>query len=63
VDPYAGYAQPGREHAGYATTQYASGYSQPAAQDPYRSQPPPPTHAYAAPRYFGYFDNRYLVYR
>ena len=61
-DPYA-YAPPGREHPGYPPQQQYAGYSQPAAQDAYRAAPPPPTHGYAAPRYFGYFDNHYLVYR
>jgi hypothetical protein len=60
-DPYAAYGQvPGREHPGYATQAYPA-YTQPAAADPYRTAPPPPT--YATPRYFGYFDNQYLVYR
>lgn len=64
VDPYAGYAQAPREHPSYTPTQQYGGYApQPVVQDPYRSQPPPPSHAYAAPRYFGYFPNGYLVYR
>lgn len=61
-DPYANYPQTGREHQSYATPQYS--YPQHAAQDSYR-QPaaPPPQHGYAAPRYFGYFDPHFLVYR
>lgn len=62
-DPYAAYAQPGREHPSYASTQQYPGYSQPTTQEPYRAQPPPPTHGYTQPRYFGYFDEHYLVYR
>lgn len=63
-DPYA-YPQPGRaEPSGYAgQTQQYPGYSQTAPADPYRQQPPPPTHGYTTPRYFGYFDDHYLVYR
>lgn len=48
TDPYAGYAQTGREHATYATPQYA-GYAQAPAPEAYRQQPPPPTHGYATP--------------
>ncbi|KAF2788672.1 hypothetical protein K505DRAFT_254993 [Melanomma pulvis-pyrius CBS 109.77] len=61
-DPYANYPQTGREHQSYATPQYS--YPQHAAQEAYR-QPaaPPPQHGYAAPRYFGYFDPHFLVYR
>lgn len=67
-DPYAAYAQTGREHPTYASQQYAgysqspAGYPQSTAPDPYRQQPPPPTHGYAAPRYFGYYDDQFLVY-
>jgi hypothetical protein len=66
TDPYAGYAQPGRaEQSGYAgqQSQQYQGYQQAAPAEQYRTQPPPPTHGYATPRYFGYFDDQYLVYR
>jgi hypothetical protein len=54
---YAGYA---REHAGYPPQTYT--YAQPTpGQDSYAGRPPPPT--YPTPRYFGYFDRHYLVYR
>ena len=61
-DTYANYPQTGGDHRSYATPQYS--YPQHAAQDSYR-QPaaPPPTHGYAAPRYFGHFDPYFLVYR
>ncbi|KAF2867451.1 hypothetical protein BDV95DRAFT_503049 [Massariosphaeria phaeospora] len=66
VDPYANYgAQPGaRDHPGYATPAYSYPPQSPA--DAYGRQPAAPaTHAgYAAtPRYFGYSDERFLVYR
>lgn len=64
VDPYAGYAQSGREQPTYATPQAYAGYSHSATRESaYASNPPPPTHGYATPRYFGYFDDQYLVYR
>lgn len=63
VDPYTGYTQASRDHPSYPPTQQYTGYAQPVAQDPYRQQPPPPAHVYAAPRYFGYFPNGYLVHR
>jgi hypothetical protein len=61
-DAYANYSQPGRDHQSYPNAQYS--YPPHAAQDSYR-QPaaPPPTHGYAAPRYFGHFDPYFLVYR
>jgi hypothetical protein len=62
TDPYATYGAPQRvESAGYAgtTTTYA-GYGAPT-QD--YNRPAPPTHTYQSPRYFGYFDDQYLVYR
>jgi len=63
ADPYSAYQQPaGREYSGQSG--YSS-YSAQAQPDPYghgRSAAPATT-SYAAPRYFGYFDEQYLVYR
>ncbi|ORX98017.1 hypothetical protein BCR34DRAFT_628472 [Clohesyomyces aquaticus] len=58
-DPYAGYSQP-REQQPYSSQQYYN--TQPAPES--RSNPPPPTYAgYSQPpRYFGYFDDQFLVY-
>lgn len=65
TDPYAYSQQPGaRDHPTYATQQYTSSYQQPPVDQYGRTQPPPPSHAgYTTPRYFGYFDDRFLVYR
>lgn len=68
-DSYANYpSNSGRDHPTYAPTQSAYGsYGQPVAQDPYgRAVAPTPSHTtYAAstPRYFGYYDDDFLVYR
>ncbi|KAF2714419.1 hypothetical protein K504DRAFT_468941 [Pleomassaria siparia CBS 279.74] len=60
---YGGYAQqPGREHPGYATSQYS--YPQHSAQDAYRQTAPPPPHGYpttspvAAPGFYIASDGR-----
>lgn len=55
---YSRYAQ---DHAGYPAQTYAYAQQPGAPADPYANRPPPPT--YTTPRYFGYFDRHYLVYR
>jgi hypothetical protein len=65
TDPYANYGQqPGsaRDYQSYpaAAPSYSYGAPQPP-RDPYGR--PTATPAYTAPRYFGYFDEDYLVYR
>ena len=60
ADPYS-YQQPaGRE---YASQSSYSSYPVQAQADPYGRSTAPPTGQYSAPRYFGYFDEQYLVYR
>lgn len=66
TDPYANYQSTGRaDHPAYtaATPQY-SYPSQPQPQtDPYGRATTTTQHSGYAPRYFGYFDERFLVYR
>lgn len=64
ADPYSAYQQPtGRDTRDYATPQVYSSYPAQTTTDPYGRQTAPPTGQYAAPRYFGYYDDDYLVYR
>jgi hypothetical protein len=62
ADPYSSsYQQPsGRDYP--AQSAYSSSYPV-QTTDPYGRQTAPPTAQYAAPRYFGYYDDPYLVYR
>jgi hypothetical protein len=61
ADPYSAYQQPaGRE--GYSQSSYSS-YPPQAQSDPYGRSSSSTTGPYATPRYFGYFDEQYLVYR
>lgn len=59
TDPYSGYTQ--RDPA-YQSQAYGSSYSSQPPTDAYGRPTAAPT-AYAAPRYFGYADENYLVYR
>lgn len=60
ADPYSAYQQqPSRDYP----TQSAYSYPVQAGTDPYGRQTAPPTAQYATPRYFGYFEDDYLVYR
>jgi hypothetical protein len=61
ADPYSSYQQPaGREP--YSGGSYSS-YSAQPQPDPYGRSTAAPSGQYATPRYFGYFDEQYLVYR
>jgi hypothetical protein len=61
ADPYSAYQQPaGRE--GYSQSAYSS-YPAQTQSDPYGRSSAPTAGPYATPRYFGYFDEQYLVYR
>jgi hypothetical protein len=61
ADPYSAYQQPaGRE--GYSQSAYSS-YPAQSQSDPYGRSSAPTAGPYATPRYFGYFDEQYLVYR
>ncbi|KAH8712281.1 hypothetical protein GQ44DRAFT_811527 [Phaeosphaeriaceae sp. PMI808] len=62
TDPYSGYQQPTVREGYPSQSSYAS-YPGQAQADPYGRQTAPPTSQYATPRYFGYFDEQYLVYR
>ncbi|KAF1849136.1 uncharacterized protein K460DRAFT_278097 [Cucurbitaria berberidis CBS 394.84] len=66
ADPYSAYQQTGsrdsRDPRDYAT-QSPYSYSAQTPTDPYGRQTAQPSGQYAAPRYFGYFDERFLVYR
>jgi hypothetical protein len=57
VQPDYRYSQ---DQAGYVPQSYP--YAAPTPQEPYAGRPPPPS-GYAPPRYFGYYDRHYLVYR
>ncbi|KAF2727441.1 hypothetical protein EJ04DRAFT_451336 [Polyplosphaeria fusca] len=65
---YGSYQQP-PSHPGYGTPAPSYGYSQHSQQpqqvppQDYNRHPPPPSRAYAPPRYFGYFDEYFLVPR
>lgn len=60
ADPYSAYQQPtGRDYSSQASYSYPSQ----AQADPYGRSVAPATASYATPRYFGYFDDEYLVYR
>lgn len=63
ADPYSAYQQPsGRDARDYvAQTSYS--YPVQATTDAYGRPTAPSTGQYAAPRYFGYFDEQYLDYR
>lgn len=61
ADPYSGYQQPAGREA-YSQSSYSS-YPASAASDPYGRSTASTTGPYATPRYFGYFDEQYLVYR
>ncbi|KAF2469425.1 uncharacterized protein BDR25DRAFT_49311 [Lindgomyces ingoldianus] len=59
-DSYPGYSSQSREQSAYSMPYYPSQ----APQDPPRANPPPPQYNYSTqPRYFGYFDDHFLVYR
>jgi hypothetical protein len=61
ADPYSAYQQPaGRES--YSQSSYSS-YPAQSQSDPYGRSAAPATGPYATPRYFGYLDEDYLVYR
>jgi hypothetical protein len=60
ADPYSSYQQPsGRDYP--AQSAYSSYPAQ--TPDPYGRQPATQATQYATPRYFGYYDEPYLVYR
>jgi hypothetical protein len=61
ADPYSAYPQTSGREA-YSQSSYSS-YSGQGQADPYGRSTAPPTSQYATPRYFGYFDEQYLVYR
>ena len=62
TDPYAAYGS--REQHTYAQQPSYPSYSQPTPQvSDYSARPPPPTQRYPQTRYFGYFDDEFLVYR
>ena len=62
ADPY--YPQSGgRDSREYQTQPVYPSYSTQAPTDPYGRPTAPPTAIHPAARYFGYFDERYLVYR
>jgi hypothetical protein len=62
ADPYSAYQQPaGREYASQSSP-YSS-YPVQAQADPYGRSAAPSAAQYATPRYFGYYDDQYLVYR
>ncbi|KAF2648780.1 hypothetical protein K491DRAFT_708522 [Lophiostoma macrostomum CBS 122681] len=65
TDPYAGYSHQPRDHSSsYPATHSYPSYSQPTPQVDYSARPPPPTQQrYPQTRYFGYFDEQFLVYR
>lgn len=63
ADPYSAYQQPSTRDARDYATQQSYSYPVQSTTDPYGRQTAPPTGQYAAPRYFGYFDERFLVYR
>lgn len=61
ADPYSAYQQPaGRE---YSSQSAYSSYSTQSQPDPYGRSAAPSAAQYATPRYFGYYDEDYLVYR
>jgi len=61
ADPYSAYQQPAGREA-YSQSSYSS-YPASAASDPYGRSTASTAGPYATPRYFGYFDEQYLVYR
>lgn len=62
ADPYSTYQQPaGREYTSQSSS-YSS-YPVQSQSDPYGRSAAPSAAQYATPRYFGYFDEQYLVYR
>jgi hypothetical protein len=59
ADPYSSYQQPaGREPYSQSYSSYPA-----QAQSDYGRSAAAPAGAYATPRYFGYYDEQYLVYR
>jgi hypothetical protein len=65
TDPYATYGHQSRDHSSSYPTTHSYPYSQPTPQvSDYSARPPPPTQQrYPQTRYFGYFDEQFLVYR
>lgn len=62
ADPYSGY-QPQPSSRDYPAQSAYSPYPAQTTADPYGRQTAVPSSQYSAPRYFGYFDDPYLVYR
>jgi hypothetical protein len=63
ADPYSAYQQPAGGRDPYSQSSYSS-YAAQTPSDPYHGRSTTTTTGpYATPRYFGYFDEQYLVYR
>ncbi|KAF1957853.1 hypothetical protein CC80DRAFT_34793 [Byssothecium circinans] len=66
TDPYANYGQPAvvaQDYRGYGNATPSYPYGQQTTQDPYGRPVAAQHYAPQQPRYFGYFDEQYLVYR
>jgi hypothetical protein len=64
ADPYSSAYQQQPTGREYASQSSAYAYPAQSQTDPYSRSAAPPTSQYGAtPRYFGYFDEQYLVYR